>query len=125
MPTFFFFFFFSFLIHAFASPVAVSRNELLWKDAPTNIEVKVTFAENGTELPLMSWQLIWKKFSFLNQETAINFFQQPNPLISLVREAASNRPRAHSFKGHFVPFCRDNIFSVLLAQGKCHSDAAL
>lgn len=68
-----FFFFFSFLIHAFASSIAVCRNELLWKDAPTNMEVKVTFAENGIELPFMSWQLIWENFSFLNQETSFNF----------------------------------------------------
>lgn len=74
-------------------------------------------------LLLMSWQMIWRKFSFLNQETSFNFFQQLNPLISLVREATSNRPRAHSLKGRSVPFYRGNIFSVLLAQSKCHGDS--
>lgn len=102
----------------------MSRNKFLLNDAPTSAEVKVTFAENHIKLLLMSWQVIWRKFSFLNQETSFNFFQQPNPLISLVREATSNRPRAHTLKGHSVPFCRGNIFSVLLAQSKCHSDAA-
>lgn len=111
-------------VHAFASLVPVSRNEFLWKDVPTNMEVKVTFAEKHIKLLLMSWQVIRRKFSFLNQETSFNFFRQPNPLISLVREATSNRPRAHSLKGRSVPFFRGNIFSVLLAQSKCHGDAA-
>ena len=100
------------------------RNKFLSKGAPTNVEVKVTFAENHIKLLLMSWQVIWRRFYFLNQETSFNFFQQPNPLISLVREAASNRPRAHSLKGSSVPFYRGSIFSVLLAQSKCRGDAA-
>lgn len=116
--------FFIFLVACFCQPIIVSRNKFLLNDAPTNVEVKVTFAENHIKLLLMSWQVIWRKFSFLNQETSFNFFQQPNPLISLVREATSNRPRAHSLKGRSVPFYGGNIFSVLLAQSKCHGDAA-